>query len=306
MMASFAFFASSTKITANVCLFIPSLGLFDILHHWQAEQIQFSVSKSGKLNSTNGDLLYLFNKTPVTWASIDRWDYPGGSPPNYDIYTGTSIAQTFLIFLLLNVIQYATIFIAKLFTSPSFRKANKVKSIVNSMETSHVPLPFEDWDMAGGTIQEHKQRRTQVVREVLSVIAVNKIIGLIMFAPLIYMVININQRHTILSQSIGTRPEENHSYEQAQFLIQATISFFLLGTVLEIVSYLVFNFKLHPWKDMMMEEDDSNSEKKIHILMMDADQNIIEPVRDMELVAVGRTNAQKTHMEDTPDISNDS
>ena len=40
--------------------------------------------------------------------------------------------------------------------------------------------------------------------------------------------------------------------------------------------------------------------------MMDADQNIIEPVRDMELVAVGRTNAQKTHMEDTPDISNDS
>jgi len=208
MMASFAFFASSTKITANVCLFIPSLGLFDILHHWQAEQIQFSVSKSGKLNSTNGDLLYLFNKTPVTWASIDRWDYPGGSPPNYDIYTGTSIAQTFLIFLLLNVIQYATIFIAKLFTSPSFRKANKVKSIVNSMETSHVPLPFEDWDMEGGTIQEHKQRRRQVVREVLSVIAVNKIIGLIMFVPLIYMGIHQNRKFLMtffLKLSISTR-----------------------------------------------------------------------------------------------------
>ena len=59
-----------------------------------------------------------------------------------------------------------------------------------------------------------------------------------------FKVISINQRHTILSQSIGTRPEENHSYEQAQLLLPATISFFLLGTVLEIVFYVVFNFKV--------------------------------------------------------------
>ena len=36
--------------------------------------------------------------------------------------------------------------------------------------------------------------------------------------------------------------------------------------------------------------------------MMGADQDI-ECVKDMELVDVGRTNSQKTHMEDTPDIS---
>merc|ERR1719320_1268503 len=91
------------------------------------------------------------------------------------------------------------------------------------------------------------------------------------------MVTNINKRHTILSQTIGTRPEENHSYEQAQLLHPATICFFLLGTVLEIVFYLVFNFKLHPWKEMMMEDDDSNPEKQdrntsetIHSLMIEA------------------------------------
>ena len=39
--------------------------------------------------------------------------------------------------------------------------------------------------------------------------------------------------------------------------------------------------------------------------MMDADQGI-ESVKDMELVAVGRTNSQKPHMKDTPDISKDS
>ena len=198
VMASYAFFASSTKITANVCLFIPSLGLFDLLHHWQAEQIQFSVSMSGKLNSSNGDLLYLYNKTPIAWASIDRWEYSSGSPPNYDIYTGISFASTFLIFLILNIIQYLAIFIAKFFTSPSFRKANKVKSIVNSMETSHVPLPFEDWDMTGGTIQEHMERRKQVTKEVLTVIAVNKIIGLIMFIPLVFLGIYKHRKFLII------------------------------------------------------------------------------------------------------------
>ena len=39
--------------------------------------------------------------------------------------------------------------------------------------------------------------------------------------------------------------------------------------------------------------------------MMDADQGI-EFVKDRELISVGRTNSQKTHMEDTPDISDDS
>ena len=39
--------------------------------------------------------------------------------------------------------------------------------------------------------------------------------------------------------------------------------------------------------------------------MMDADQGI-ECVKDMEPISVGRTNSQKTHMEDTPDISDDS
>ena len=49
-----------------------------------------------------------------------------------------------------------------------------------------MPLPFEDWDNEGGSILEHKQRRKEVVGEVLSVIAVNKLLSLFMFVPLIY------------------------------------------------------------------------------------------------------------------------
>ena len=187
LMVVFAFFATATKLIANVSFFIPSFGLFDLLHHWEAEQIPFFASKSGKLNASNGDLLYLFNTTPVPWALVDRWNYQDQEfPPYYDLYTGMSLAWTFNIFLLLNAIHTLTIFIAKHITSPSFRKANIVKRIVNSMETSHVPLPFEDWDNEGGSILEHKQRRKEVVGEVLSVIAVNKLFSLFMFVPLIY------------------------------------------------------------------------------------------------------------------------
>ena len=187
LMVVFAFFATATKLIANLSFFIPSFGLFDLLHHWEAEQIPFFASKSGKLNASNGDLLYLFNTTPVPWALVDRWNYQDQEfPPHYDLYTGMSLAWTFNIFLLLNAVHTLAIFIAKYITSPSFRKANIVKKIVNSMETSHVPLPFEDWDNEGGSILEHKQRRKEVVGEVLSVIAVNKLLSLFMFVPLTY------------------------------------------------------------------------------------------------------------------------
>ena len=184
LMVVFAFSASSTKLIANFCWFVPSLGLFDLLHHWQAEQIPFAVSKSGRLNASNEDLLHLFNATPVPWAWVDRWNDQG--PPHYELYTGMSLAFTFKMFLVLNAVHTIFIFFAKSCTSPSFRKANIVKRIVNSMETSHVALPFEDWDNEGGSILEHKQRRKQVAGEVLSVIAVNKVMSSIMFVPLIY------------------------------------------------------------------------------------------------------------------------
>ena len=54
----------------------------------------------------------------------------------------------------------------------------------------------------------------------------------------------INERHEILGRTIGTRPEEDHSYEQAQVLIPVVIFCFVLGSVLEIVSYIVFNYKV--------------------------------------------------------------
>merc|ERR1711997_429118 len=66
--------AASQRILVLVMFFVPGLGLFSVLHHWQAEQIPFKVSQytnlqeslPGMLNKTlAGELVYLGKSGPV-------------------------------------------------------------------------------------------------------------------------------------------------------------------------------------------------------------------------------------------------
>ena len=58
-----ALFATLRKVLSNLAFFTPSLGLFSLLHHWQAEQIYF---KSPYL------LAKKFNKAPVQIPQFDK------------------------------------------------------------------------------------------------------------------------------------------------------------------------------------------------------------------------------------------
>ena len=76
-----------------VAFFIPSLGLFDILYHWKAEQMTFVLRKS-ELRKGPEDILELYNMTEnVLWSDIDRWNYTDPFRPMPPYYT---IGQTFL------------------------------------------------------------------------------------------------------------------------------------------------------------------------------------------------------------------
>ena len=186
----FAVFSTVTKILANISYFAPGLGLFDLLNHWRAEQVPFAVSLEGKLNASNGDLLYLYNRDPIPWALIDRWTYddkyPKGNPPHYTQYTGMDLTQFFILYFVINVSHSLAIFFVKSATSESFRKANIIKRLVHCIETSNICLPYEDWDVKGGTIREHRARLSRVTKEVLATQLLNKVVGILMFVPLIY------------------------------------------------------------------------------------------------------------------------
>ena len=206
VIALFAFFATLTGILVNVIFFTPSLGLFNILGHWQAEQLPFTVATlpterrapSGSssslyetrkrlltkmLNGSNGDMLQIFNHTPIPWSMIDRWSE--GKPPSYTLYTIFDLRTFFILFLLIKLMQTVIIFIVKRVTSPTFKKAELIKQIIHALENTSISVPFKDWDVESGTIKKHMQRLHEVVREGIITFVINKLIGFMMIMPLI-------------------------------------------------------------------------------------------------------------------------
>ena len=58
------------------------------------------------------------------------------------------------------------------------------------------------------------------------------------------LVYNINERHTLLSTTIGTRPEEDISYSRAQVILPSVVVFFVVASSIEVAAYLLFNHKV--------------------------------------------------------------
>ena len=55
---------------------------------------------------------------------------------------------------------------------------------------------------------------------------------------------NINQRHEVLSTTIGTTEEEDHSFQRTKVLLPLVLILFPLLSGLEMATYWAFNFKV--------------------------------------------------------------
>ena len=135
------------------------------------------------------DFLHIYNRDPIPWGLVDRWvreepDFP--KPPSYTLYTGFSLANYFILFFMITMIQAVSIFIMKRVTSPSFKKAGLIKQMVHALENTNIPVPFKDWDVGSCAVEEHRARMTEIVKEVVTTFIINKVIGLIMLVPLIW------------------------------------------------------------------------------------------------------------------------
>merc|ERR1719470_161460 len=129
---------------------------------------------------------------------------------------------------------------------------------IHAVENVNFPYAFLDWDSLPGTIQEHKDRLQKVAKEVSAVMAVNFIFNLLLLVPLFYTVTNIWERHALLGRTIGTKEEENISNENATFWLTVVTSLYFLLSIMELCLYLFYNFKAHPWKDIIQETNDSS------------------------------------------------
>ena len=112
-------FATMRRVLSIIAMFIPSLGLFSLLHHWRWEQIPYKArleyAKRGFLTSEDKIGLYGLNET-IYWSELDRWDYSDPQdpqPPSYSIYTGMSLQETFFAGAALLVVHFMTLLVVK-------------------------------------------------------------------------------------------------------------------------------------------------------------------------------------------------
>ena len=174
------------RMLVLVLYFAPSLGLFNLLHHWKWEQIPFAIRK--RRNVTADDELVLLNIEPRPWTDLDRWNYSDvPTPPDYTIYTVYTAAEYFKIFWILLFIQSAINTILKLWTSPRFRtEASFLDKILHGLENCNIPSPWKDWDEDAVTVEDHQIQFKAVTKEMLATILVNFIFNTVMLLPLYF------------------------------------------------------------------------------------------------------------------------
>ena len=176
------------RIMSLVAFFIPSLGLFNILQHWQAEQIPFFVRKY--LRKGPSDILELYNTTEnVLWSEIDRWNYAdpsNPSPPNYTLYTGLTLRQSFMVFIGILVMQFLAILIVKTFTVNDFWRRSHFNKFVHILENMNIATPWQDWDHDKCSVEQHKMKHRRVNIEMMVIMVVNFLICLLMICPLFF------------------------------------------------------------------------------------------------------------------------
>ena len=191
-------FGSIRKVASIVAFFTPSLGLFSLLHHWQAECIPFKArldmakhfaNKSGEYFQNAQIKLYNMS-TEVTWSSLDRWNYEDPKhpkPPPYSVYTGLSLQETFMAFIVLLMVQILSLMVGKMCTSDAFvdTKTNHFSKITHLLQISNIPIPFEDWDAEKfDTIKPFKNTYKKIEREMCLSFVLTFIFTTTMMIPL--------------------------------------------------------------------------------------------------------------------------
>ena len=146
-------FGALRRVMTCVVFFIPFMGLYDILYHIQWEQIPFGARRLYAMENTpkDTDTIYLHGLTEkIQWNLLDRWDYEDPNDPKapeYSLYTGMDLQQSFIAFFCLLVVQFVLLFIAKCCTARDFRnKNNKFRKFLHVLLNSNFSFPYKDWD----------------------------------------------------------------------------------------------------------------------------------------------------------------
>ena len=188
-----AIFSTCRRLLAIVIFFVPSFGLLDLLYHWKAEQIPFKVRLKNADNYQISTFLKLHGlKEETLWLELDRWnqdDSDKSTPPEYSLYTGLSLGNTFILFLIMTVLQLLVLYFVKNKSSMNFRRKSerRFNKIVHILENLNISFPWQDWDEGECcSVEQFRKNHDDVKREMFRTFGVNSFFSIIMLVPLWY------------------------------------------------------------------------------------------------------------------------
>ena len=184
-------FAIIRRIFGLIALFIPSMGLFNLLHHWKYEQIPFRIrleyAKRFPIKPDDKIALYGLNET-IYWSELDRWDYSNQvnpEPPHYSRYTLLSLKYTFITLLVFSMVHFLAIYTIKYFTSNDFnQEQHRTNKIIHVLENINFSTPFKDWDHGDFSVNEFRKRYLNLKKEMIATFTLNFFFTIIMMVPL--------------------------------------------------------------------------------------------------------------------------
>ena len=255
LILSWGIFSSIKRICSMVTFFVPSLGLFNILYHHRAEQVPFSIwQKYGKIQ-TDKIVLYGLEET-VLWGDLDRWDYSndtGGRPPHYSEYTGTSLGTTFILFIIFFGAHFLSMLVVKLIYSRIFfTRGDILNKFLHVVQSLNIALPFEDWDQGKFTVKEYKERHRQTNIEMAWSLSINHLFSLVMLVPLWYTGYKVRTRHFFLRMLIGTKPEEDESFDTINNLLIIITLTLIFSCLMETFFYFLYNHQVTQQKSKLL------------------------------------------------------
>ena len=181
--------ATLRRVLAIVGFFTPSLGLFNILYHWLAEQYTFSVRT--KYHPLPTDNMQLFNQTEsIRWFTYDRSRYEvpeDPSPPSYSAYTGFELKYYAFLFVILTIFHCLAMALVKYFTSEEFKtNGSTFNKLIHVIQNVNISFPYKDWDEGMFSIEEYRKRFRNTEREMFFSFLVNTAFSIVMIVPIWY------------------------------------------------------------------------------------------------------------------------
>ena len=90
-----------------------------------------------------------------------------------------------------------------------------------------------------------------------------------LICKLFFTAIKISERHDILYETIGYLPEEQTSYEQVWIIANSSLVFVIIGTILEAILFVIYNEKVHPFKNIIIDFITAEKQAVDNVIMND-------------------------------------